>query len=337
MPSTYSHVGLLLPQLANSKYSKIFHQTICEKLNESSKSDFKITIAFTANGELRKVINSTDELINFHKVDIIVALGSFASISSAFDQLYETNTPLILANLGEQFIRKSDSKLPNGISVSPNFWKDAHALGTYAGKHFSSGIILGSSFELGFSFVNSFSEGFAKTNSKGSLLTIPTNEVSLTEAELNKFREHIKEHKVEFVFILQNQQVSEQVQRLCSQEFEDLQLIYLPHMSYTIGKLCSHISTRYSNSIEQYFVDLGSTVAEQLITNPELSTTHQEIKTPIEVTPLNGNQFKVLRHVATLPIGTTTSHDYTLEEDENFVALTNSISSSWLNLYPFSS
>jgi hypothetical protein len=333
MPSTYSHVGLLLPQLADSKYSKIFHKSILERLNK----DFQITIAFTASGELRKVINSTDQLINFHEVDIIVALGSFASISSSFDQLHKANIPLILANLGEQFIRKSDSKLPKGISVSPNFWKDAHALGIYAGEHFNSGIILGSSFELGFSFVDSFSEGFSKANKNGALVTIPTNEISFTEAEINKFKEYAKDNKVDFVFVLQNQHMSKQIQHLCSQEFEHLQLIYLPHVSYCIGKTSAHISTRQSNSIEQYFTDLGSVVADQLMNGLVQSTTNQRIMNPIEVTQLHGDQFKITRHIDSLPTNTTKSYDYTLEKDENFVVLTNSISSSWLNLYPFPS
>lgn len=337
------HVGVLLPQVANSKYSKLFHRSFINKLESLYGDSFglQVSIVFCGKGELGKVVDAVNQLIDFHEVNVVVSLASLASISVGFEKFHDAGVPIIISNLGEQFLSANESKIPEGTVVSYNYWKDSYALGLYAGSHFDKGIIIGSIFEIGYVFSAMFQNAFYQKQDKGHIYTFTTGFDVINDDEINKVLEMIRQIQPQFIYTLLD---DESLDRLLSfiglDEFPDLQFITLSNSAQKLS--IEHerkvVGTLGSVTLEEQFERLGELSAIELMNYHEHKCFEKSDHDNIEVRPLSSFNSDLKRKVIDFVEDQSgVQYEFDLAEDSSFNKLLTETSSTWMNLYPFPS
>ena len=351
-------VGVLLPQLANSKYSKIFHRSLQKSfLLEHEEYDVELTPAFCGRGELQNVINGVNQLIDFYEVDAIAALSSYASISSAFPQIKRAKVPLCIANLGEHLIPLTEKETPRGHLVSFNFWQDAMALGRFAGNNYKNGAVIGSIFEVGYAYSQCFQFGCQQIDPKHQILLSTASE-EITDDELSGLVTYFEEHPQGYCFLLTDETsgIKALTQLSKSDQLKELTIICLPHLRKALTSIehefkivtTSQFLTDPELELTTSFDELAKVVSQVLIHDVK-NTRSEAAQTPlpdhdkITIADLLKDSSSFNRVIIESKAGdheTPTeviTEEVDLSANETWKDMRNGMVASWMNLYPLPS
>jgi len=343
-------VGVLLPQLANSQYSKVFHKSLQKSLMlEQDQFEIELMPVFCGRGELQKVVDGVNQLIDFHEADAIVALASYASISSAFSQIKQAKIPLIIANLGEHLIPLTEKNTPEGYMVSFNWWQDAIALGSFAAQNFKEGAIIGSIFEIGYAFSQCFQLGSSETDAEHKMATLTTSE-ELTNEEIFAVKERMHEYPPAYSFLLMQEACATSLLSELAKldQLKEMTIFCLPHLYDTLNneehpfKVIStkQYLTNQESEFTAFFEELAQVVQQVLIA--ELTgNDEQSIQSALSeqtrtmLTDLQEDSLSFKRTLMGNELDQVVAID--LRQSNTLKEMRSSLVASWMNLYPFPS